>query len=160
VKKVPHVGIEYAILLPILVLQIIVLPLAASWMMGVWTNDRMQAEIQEAANQVAGTIKQLYLALESSNISPNPPPTKPVVQMLNLPTTIESHAYYATSPRSGNYAILNLHFVLQGTGITANSLAIFGSSVHWNSSEFFSNSSSAYIKAWKCSNGTISLSFS
>jgi hypothetical protein len=157
VKKVPHVGIEYAILLPILILQIIVLPVAASWMMSVWTNDRMKGEIQEAANQVTSTIKQLYLALESSNVLST---SIPVVQTLNFPTTIESHLYYATGPSSGWVEILNLHFTLQGTGITTNSSVIFGSSVFWHSSKFFSNSSSACIKAWKYSNGTISLSFS
>jgi hypothetical protein len=154
----PNVGIEYAILLPILVLEIILLPLCASWMMSVWTNDRMKGEIQEAANQVSGTIKQLYLALESSSISPTPI-SNPVVQTLNSPTTIESYLYYATSPPSGWITTLNLHFILQGTGITANSTAIFGSSIYWHSSKFFSNSSSASIEAWKYSNGTISLSF-
>jgi hypothetical protein len=159
---VPHVGIEYAILLPILVLQIIVLPLSASWMMSVWTNDRMKGEIQDAANQVSSTVTQLYLALKSSNILPNPPPKQPVFQTLNLPTTIESHLYYATGSAqgSGNLTKVSLHFTLQGTEITANSSAIFGSSVRWQSSKFFSNSSSACIKAWKYSNGTISLSFS
>jgi len=152
---VSHVGIEYAILLPILVLQIIVLPLSVSWIMSVWTNDRMKSEIQEAANQVTNTIKQLYLALENSEILPT---SNPIIQTLGLPTTIESHLYYATGQQSGNSAI-NFHFTLQGTGITTNSSAIFGSSIHWQSSEFFSNSSSACIKAWKYSNNTISLSF-
>jgi hypothetical protein len=143
-------------MLPILILQIIVLPLSASWLMSVWTNDRMKSEIQEAANQVSSTIKQLYLALKSSNVLLT---SSPVVQTLNFPTTIESDLYYATGPqKSGLITILNLHFTLQGTGITANSSANFGSSVYWQSSKFFSNSSSACIKAWY-SNGTISLSF-
>jgi len=152
----PHVGIEYAIMLPILVLLIIALPLAAGWMMSVWTNDRMKGEIQEAANQVTSTIKQLYLALKSSNVLPT---SSPIVQTLNLPTTIESHPYYATSPKSGSIKVLNLRFTLQGTGITTNSSVIFGSSVNWRSSEFFSNSSSARIKAWKYSTNNITLSF-
>lgn len=153
-----HVGIEYAILLPILVLQIIVLPLSVSWMMSVWTHDRMKAEVQEAANQVTSTIKQLYLALKSSNVVLT---SSPVNQTLNLPTTIESHLYYATGPKSGNYTILNLRFTLQGTGITANSSVIFGSSVYWKYSTFFSNSSSARINFWwDNSIKKISLSFS
>jgi hypothetical protein len=158
VKKVPHVGIEYVILLPILVLQIILLPLSAGWIMSVWTNDRMKGEIQEAANQVSGTVTQLYLAMVSSNVLPTSL-SRPVVQTLNFPTTIESHPYYATGPPSGSIKILNLQFTLQGTGITANSYTNFGSSVLWQSSKFFSNSSSACIKAWKYSNGTIKLSF-
>jgi hypothetical protein len=109
---VSHVGIEYAILLPILVLQIIVLPLSVSWMMSVWTNDRMKSEIQEAANQVTSTIKQLYLVLRSSNVLPT---SSPIVQTLNLPTTIESHLYYTTATNSGPIKILNLQFTLQGT---------------------------------------------
>jgi hypothetical protein len=153
---VSHVGIEYAILLPILVLQIIVLPLSVSWMMSVWTNDRMKGEIQEAANQVTSSIKQLYLALKSSNVLPT---SSPIVQTLDLPTTIESHLYYATGPKSGSTKILNLQFTLQGTGITTNSTVNFGSSINWKSSKLFSNSSSACIKAWKYSTSNITLSF-
>jgi hypothetical protein len=155
---VPHVGIEYAIMLPILVLQVIVLPLSVSWMVSVWTNDRMKGEIQEAANQVSSTIKQLYLALKSPNVLPTIT-SSPIVQTLNFPTTLESHPYYATGPPSGWIKTLNLHFTLQGTGITADSSANFGSSVYWNSSTFRSDSSSTCIKAWKYSNGTIKLSF-
>lgn len=143
-------------MLPILILQIIILPLSASWLMSVWTNDRMKIEIQEAANQVSSTIKQLYLALKSSNVLP----TNSVIQTLNFPTTIESHLYYATASPSGLINILNLHFTLQGTGITANSSANFGSSVYWRSSKFFSNSSSARITAgYSSTYGTIWLSF-
>ena len=145
-----HVGIEYAILLPILVLQIIVLPLSASWMMSVWTNDRMKDELQEAASQVTNTIKQLYLALTGPNVVLT---STQVNQVLNLPTTIESHLYYATGPPSGNYTRLNLHFILQGTGISTNSSAIFGSKIHWDSSKFFSNSSSVSIEAGWSSSG-------
>jgi len=153
-----HVGIEYAILLPILIAQVILLPLCASWLMSVWTNDRMKGEIQAAANQVSGSITQLYLAVASPNVLPTSA-SSPVIQTLNFPTTIESHIYYATGPPSGNYTILNLHFTLQGTGIATSSSTNFGSSILWQSSKFFSNSSSACIKAWKYSNGTIKLSF-
>jgi uncharacterized MnhB-related membrane protein len=157
VKKVSHVGIEYAILLPILILQIIVLPFAASWMMSVWTNDRMKGEIQEAANQVSSAIKQLYLALKSPDVVLT---SSWVNQTFNLPTTIESHLYYAAGPPSGVIKVLGLHFTLQGTGITTNSSAIFGSSVYWQSSTFFSNSSSACIMArWSSSYGMIWLEF-
>jgi len=156
---VPHVGIEYAILLPILIVQVTVLPLSAGWLMGVWTNDRMKGEIQAAANQLSGTVTQLYLAMISPEILPTSV-SSPVVQTLNFPKTIESHTYYATGPSSGLITTLNLHFTLQGTGIAANSSTDFGSNVLWQSSKFFSNSSSACIKAWKYSNGTIKLSFS
>ena len=133
-----HVGVEYAILLPILILQIIVLPLSASWLMGVWTNDRLQGEIQEAASQVTSSIKQLYLAL----MNPNVVLTSGVNQTLNLPKVIESYMYYATGPQSGSYAILNLDFTLQGAGISTNSSVVFGSNVYWQSSEFSSSNSS------------------
>jgi hypothetical protein len=152
-----HVGIEYAILLPVLILQIIVLPLAAGWMMSVWTNDRMKQELQEASNQVTNTIKQLYLALTSPNIVIT---SSRVNQTLNLPTSIESHLYYATGPKSSLIKTLTLHFTLQGTGVTCTSSAIFGSNVYWQSSKFFSNSSSSYIAAgWNSSCSTIWLSF-
>jgi hypothetical protein len=119
----------------------------------------MKGEIQQAANQVSGTVTQLYLAMVSPNILPTSV-SSPVFQTLNFPKTIESHTYYATGPPSGSIRILNLRFTLQGTTITANASTNFGSSVLWQSSKFFSNSSSACIKAWKYSNGTIMLAFS
>jgi len=158
----PHVGMEYAILLPILILQVILLPVSASWIISVWTNDRMKSEIQGAANQVSSTIQQLYFSLNSENVLPTSS-SGPVVQTSNFPTTIESSPYYATgsmrASQSNSSRTLNLRFTLQGSGITVNSSVTFGPNVLWQSSNFFSNSPSACIEAWKYSNGTILFSF-
>ncbi len=152
---------EYAILLPILILQVLILPLSTSWIMSVWTNDRMKNEIQNAANQVSSTIQQLYFSLNSENVLSS---SSPVVQASNFPTTIESYPYYATGSmralQSSSSRTLNLRFTLHSSGITVNSSVTFGPNVSWNaSSNFFSNSPSACIKACKNSNGTISFSF-
>jgi hypothetical protein len=157
---VPHVGMEYAILIPILILQVILLPLSTGLIMSVWTNNRIKSEIQDAANQVSSTIQQLYFSLNREDVLST---SNPVVQASNFPTTIESSPYYGTgsmkaSP-SNSSRTLNLRFTLQGPGIAANSSVTFGPNVSWRSSTFFSNSSSACIKALKYSNRTIMFSF-
>lgn len=158
----PHVGMEYAILLPVLILQVLILPLSTSWIMSVWANDRMKSEIQDAANQVSSTIQQLYFSLNSADVLPTSS-SSPVVQTTNFPTTIESSPYYATgymrASQLNSSKTLTLRFTLQGSGIKVNSSVTFGPNVSWRSSTFFSNSSSACIKAWKYSNSTILFSF-
>lgn len=152
----PHVGMEYAIMIPILILQVIILPLSTGWIMAVWTNNRMQNELQDAANYVSSTVQQLYLSLNRTDVLPGH-----ITQAANVPSTIESHPYYATGAlrMASASEILSLHFTLQGTKITANSSVILGPNVSWQTSTFMSNSSTACIRVWKQINGTFRFSF-
>jgi hypothetical protein len=149
---------EYVIMLPMLILQIIILPLSTGWIMAIWTDNRTQNELQDAANHIGSTIQQLYLSLNRKDVLPSN-----ITQAAKVPTTIESYPYYATGAlRTANASkILNLHFVLQGKQITANSSVTMGPNVLWDiSSTFMSNSSAACIRVWKQTNGAFVFSFS
>lgn len=147
---------EYVIMIPMLILQVIILPLSTGWIMTIWTDNRMQNELQDAANHIGSTIQQLYLSLNREDVLPST-----ITQAANVPSNIESNAYYATgSMRTASTSkILNLHFTLQGTQITADSFVTLGPNVSWQSSTFMSNSSTACINVWKQTNGAFVFSF-
>jgi len=150
---VPHIAIEYAIMLPILIVQVLVLPLSTSWIMSLWVDSRMHLELQDVANHISSTIQQLYLSLNHENVLPGT-----VVYSLDVPVAIESYSYYATGTLravSGvnSSKILDLYFTLRNKGITANSSSTFGPNVSWKPSTFMSNSSAPYIRVQK--NSTI-----
>jgi hypothetical protein len=66
---VPHITIEHVILLPMLIAQILVFPLAANMMATTWRDTQREAELQNAADHLASTIQQLYLFINQKEIS-------------------------------------------------------------------------------------------
>jgi len=152
----PHVGMEYAIMVPVLIMQVVLLPLSTSWIMANWTNSRMQVELQDAADNVGSTIEQLYLSLNRNDVLPGT-----IRKSSNVPTTIESYIYSATGAlkTANSTKILNLFFTLQGTRTTANSSVTLGPNVAWQSSVFMSNSTTAFVKVQKASSGLLTFSF-
>lgn len=152
----PHVGMEYAIMIPILIMQVILMPLSAAWIISMWTDQRLQTELQDAANNVGSTVQQLYLSLNSEEVLPGT-----TSKMLNVPTTIESFLYYGNgSLRTVNTAkVLNLRFYMQGSGITANASVNLGPNVEWQSSVFRSNSTTASVQVQKSVTGLLTFSF-
>jgi len=151
-----HVGMEYVIMVPVLIIQVILLPLSTSWIMTNWTDSRMLVELQDAANTIGSTIEQMYLSLNRDDVLPGT-----ITKAFNVPTTIESHIYLATGAlRTANSTkILNLYFTLQGTAIKANSSVTLGPNVAWQSSTFRSNSTNACVRVLKAVNGLLTFSF-
>jgi hypothetical protein len=147
---------EYAIMVPVLIMQVVLLPLSTSWIMANWTNSRMQVELQDAADNVGSTIEQLYLSLNRNDVLPGT-----IRKSSNVPTTIESYIYSATGAlkTANSTKILNLFFTLQGTRTTANSSVTLGPNVAWQSSVFMSNSTTAFVKVQKASSGLLTFSF-
>ena len=143
-------------MIPVLILQVIILPLSTGWIMAIWTDNRMKNELQDAANHVGSTIQQLYLSLNRIDVLPST-----ITQATNVPSTIESYPFNATgSIRTVNMSrILDLHFALQGGKITADSFVTFGPNVSWQSSTFMSSSATACIRVLKQDDGAFVFSF-
>ena len=144
-------------MLPVLIMQVVLLPLSTSWIMSNWSNSRMQVELQDAANYVGSTVEQLYLSLNRNDTLPGT-----MTKLFDVPTMIESHIYFATgSLRSASSTkILNLYFALQGTSVRANSSVTLGPNVAWQSSTFKSNATNGFIRVVKASSGLLTFSFS
>lgn len=156
----PHVTIEHVILIPLLFIQIIVFPLAASIMTSNWADSLRDTALKNAANNLAGTIQQLYLSVDQEEILAGN-----VTQASTLPPTIESHLYTAvgslsTSADSNSSKILTLSLTLERFRNTATANAVLGPNVLWEEESVLqSNSPDASINVQKFANGTLLFSF-
>jgi hypothetical protein len=147
-------------MLPILILQIFLFPLTASWLMNIWVDSRRTLVLQEAASHLGSTIQQLYFSLNHETISAGTATYLP-----GLPPFIEDYNYIGSatlrkvSGSADSSKVLSITLTLAKTKITVTTLVILGSNVLWRPSVFISNSTSAIVSAEKLSNGTIRLYF-
>jgi hypothetical protein len=157
----PHVTIEYAIMVPVLISQIFLFPLATGWLMDIWVNSRRTLGLQEAVSYLGSAIQQVYFSLNHETISAGT-----VRQKSNVPPSIENYPYTGTAtlktvldPALNSSKVLALTLKLGTIGTTVTSSVILGQNVLWQNSTFMSNSTNACIMAQKYANGTICLSF-
>lgn len=156
----PNITIEYVIMVPILILQIFLFPLTASWLMNIWVDSRQTLALKEAASHLGSTIQQLYFSLNHQAI------TGQITQKSNVPSLIENSPYTGNATLRtvlgsmlNSSKILDITVKLESVGISATASVILGQNVLWQESTFISNSVNAGIMAEKLSNGTIRLSF-
>jgi hypothetical protein len=152
----PHVSMEYAIMVPILLVQVILIPLATGWMIDVWVVRRRETALQDVASHIGTTIQQLYFSLNREEVAAGT-----VTQSPNIPPFIESFPYIitVTKKKVENSTLLDLYLDLIGTSTTATTRVTLGPNVLWQQSTFVSNSTSACIVIEKFSNGTLDFSF-
>ena len=156
----PQVTIEYMIMVPILILQIFLFPIAAATIMGAWSNSRMTLELQEVSGHLGSSMQQLYYTMNHASIS-----SGSLTAKLTVPTTItdgnNGYNYMITLSNATNLnssvKVMNLTLSLIGTSGKASTLVTLGQNAVWNNSAFKSNNISL-INATKSSD-TIFLSF-
>lgn len=149
----PSLVLEHVILIPLLIIQIMLFPLAASLMASNWIESRRQVALQGAADQLGSTIQQLYFSLNHTEILAGT-----ITQVSTLESAIESYPYKAVGSLSYpalNSSKLRLSLTLVGPGNTAESSVTLGHNVEWKESVFWSNSSKASINIQKFDNGTL-----
>ncbi len=154
----PHVSMEYAIMVPVLILQVILIPMAAGWMIDVWDVRRKETALQDVASHIGTTIQQLYFSLDRDEIA-----TGTTVCSPNVPPFIESIPYIITASNRTveSSTIIDLRLDLVGTGTAVTSRVTLGPNALWQDlprTPFLSNSTSACIIVEK-SNGTLCFSF-
>jgi hypothetical protein len=151
----PQITIEYMIMVPMLILQIFLFPMTASWIMNNWVDSRQTLALEETASHLGSSIQQVYSALNHDSIS-----TGTVRSSLAISPFIEGYAYTgnaslrAAEANSSQFLDLTLRFM--GGTIEATTSITLGSNVNWDAdSEFMSNSTNANLVAVKMSNDTI-----
>lgn len=156
-----QVTIEYMIMIPILITQIFLFPLTASWLMNIWVESRRTLALQDVASHLASTIQQLYFSLKHETMSAGTATYSP-----GLPLFIENNHYTGNAtlrtisdPAVNSSKALELTLRLASTKNTATTMVILGPNATWRESTFVSNSTNAYVGADKFSNGTICLYF-
>ena len=156
----PHITIEYVIMLPVLVLQIFLFPLTAGWLMNIWVDSRRTLALQESTSHLGSTMQQIYFSLNHATISAGT-----AMQKSEVPPFIENYPYTgnailrAVSDQPNSSKVLELTLKLKIVGTTVTTSVTLGQNVVWQESTFISNSTNACIRAEKFTNGTISLSF-
>ena len=148
------------LLIPLLILQIILLPYAASAMMSYWTTSSETIALQDAASHLGSSIQQFYLFINNPSLS-----STTVSNNLGVPAYINGNTFLgkaSLTPVSGSEQVLNLSLSLTGSSISAYSIVDLGQNAQWKptSTTFTSNSPNACVNAQKYSNGTILLYFS
>jgi hypothetical protein len=157
--QMPHVTIEYMIMIPVMILQIFLFPVVASTLMNIWVDQRRTLSLQDVTSHLGSTIQQLYFSLNHNTI-----PSGMVTYSPGLPPFIENDYYFGsatqlTASTSNSTVVLELTVKLAGTPDSATTTVVLGSNAIWNhSSIFVSNSTYACVIGDK-SNGTISLWF-
>jgi hypothetical protein len=144
-------------MVPVLLMQVLLIPMATVWMIDVWIDQRKETALQDVASHLGSTIQQLYLSLNREEAGAGT-----VTQASNAPQFIESIPYEvdASDRRVENSTIIDLHLALVGTSITATTHVTLGSNALLGPQRtFMSNSTSACIMVEKFSNGTLSFSF-
>jgi len=154
---VPHVTIEYVILIPLLFTQVIVFPFVASTITSNWQNSQRNIELQDAADHLASTIQQLYLTINRDEIL-----VGTITQESTVPVTVASYPYTATGsliiPSAENSTrILKVTLTLDDVDNTATAAAVLGPNVQWTESTLRSTATSASINVNKFSNSTHTL---
>jgi hypothetical protein len=159
---VPHITIEYVIMLPLLILQIILFPLAAGWLMNIWVDSRRTLALQEAASNLGSNMQQIYFTLNHYTI----PVGTAITQKSNVPPLIEDYPYTGTatlqivsSTSLNSSKVLKITLRLKTLGTSVTTSVILGQNVQWSASTFISNSTNAGVRATKLQNGTVNLSF-
>ena len=144
------------IMIPMLIIQIFLFPLTASWIMNTWVDSRRKLALQSIADHLASTMEQLYSSLNHASI-----PTGQDSYSPGLPPFIEQYSYFATGtlrPVSGggpNYAeIIDLQVSMTGTKNSVSTAVVLGPNLVWQPSIFLSNSTHASVSAAKTMNGT------
>ena len=105
-----HIAIEYIILIPMLILQIFLLPYAASVFMNYWSTSSETLALHDASSHISSSIQQLYFFLNNPSVS-----TGTVTNNLGIPPYIENHAYIGNATLllisgSGSAQVLKLSF--------------------------------------------------
>ncbi len=154
-----NITIEYMILIPILILQIFLLPYATGIFMSYWTTSSDTLALNNACTHISASIGQLYLFLNNPSVS-----SGTVTNNLGISTYIGNYAYSGnatlnSSSGSGSGAVLELTLTLIGSSISTTAPVTLGNNVQWVNSTLVSNSNLNCVIGQKESNNTILLSF-
>lgn len=155
----PQITIEYMIMIPMMILQIFLFPLTATWIMTTWEDSRQTLALQEATSYVGSSVHQVYSTLNHDSIAAGA-----VTNKLDIPSFIEGYPYKGNASlrvSSANASqILDITLRFMGNTITTATMVTLGEKVLWDAdSEFMSNSTFASLVAEKMANGTILMYF-
>jgi hypothetical protein len=148
----PSITLEYMIMVPVLIVQIFIFPLAASVIMNAWTDSHMTIDLQATAGNIGSSIQQLYYTMNHESMS-----NGSMSITLDTPPLIEGYAYTTTLGHvehlDTSYQIMNVTLKLLGTKNQASTIVTLGQNVDWQENlSFLSGAQPIILNADKTSN--------
>ena len=135
-----HITIEYMIMIPVLIIQIFLFPIAASVIMNTWGDSNSTIQLQSTAGHVGSSIQQLYYTMNHGSMSDGS-----MKIVLDVPAIINGHAYTTTlshvTQLDTSYQIMNVTLKIIGTKVQTSTLVTLGQNVDWNENLAFNSTS-------------------
>ena len=153
-----HITIEYMIMIPVLIMQIFLFPIAASVIMNTWGDSTTTIQLQTTAGHMGSSIQQLYYTMNHGSMSDGS-----MKISLDVPPIINGRAYTTTLSHvthlDTSYQIMNVTLKIIGTKVQTSTLVTLGQNVNWNENlAFNSTSHNLSLIATKTAN-SISISY-
>ena len=153
-----HITIEYMIMIPVLIMQIFLFPIAASVIMNTWGDSTTTIQLQTTAGHMGSSIQQLYYTMNHGSMSDGS-----MKISLDVPPIINGHAYTTTLSHvthlDTSFQIMNVTLKIIGTKVQTSTLVTLGQNVVWNENlAFNSTSHNLSLIATKTAN-SISISY-
>ena len=153
-----HITIEYMIMIPVLIMQIFLFPIAASVIMNTWGDSTTTIQLQTTAGHMGSSIQQLYYTMNHGSMADGS-----MKITLDVPPIINGRAYTTTLSHvthlDSSYQIMNVTLKIIGTKVQTSTLVTLGQNVNWNENlAFNSTSHNLSLIATKTTN-SISISY-
>jgi hypothetical protein len=135
-----HITIEYMIMIPVLIMQIFLFPLAASVIINTWVDSNMTIQLQTTSGHMGSYIQQLYYTMNHGSISDGS-----MKITLDVPPIINGRAYTTTLSHvlhlDTSYQIMNVTLKIIGTKVQTSTLVTLGQNVDWHENLAFNSTS-------------------
>jgi hypothetical protein len=133
-----HITIEYMIMIPVLIMQIFLFPVAASVIMNTWGDSNMTIQLQTTAGHMGSSIQQLYYTMNHGSMSDGS-----MKITLDIPQIINGRAYTTTLTHATNldtsYQIMNVTLKIIGAKVQTSTLVTLGQNVNWTQNLAFNS---------------------
>ena len=113
----PQITIEYMIMIPLMIMQIFLFPLTASWIMNSWADSRQTLAIKEITSHVSSSLQQVYSALTHSSIAGSTVTIESKVPKFIEGTPYIGNATFYSGLSSNSSSSLEIIFMIIGTNI-------------------------------------------
>jgi hypothetical protein len=135
-----HITIEYMIMIPVLIMQIFLFPIAASVIMNTWGDSTTTIQLQTTAGHMGSSIQQLYYTMNHGSMSDGS-----MKITLDVPPIINGRAYTTTlnhvTHLDTSYQIMNVTLKIIGTQVQTSTLVTLGQNVNWTQNLAFNSTS-------------------
>ncbi len=135
-----HITIEYMIMIPVLIMQIFLFPIAASVIMNTWGDSNTTIQLQTTSGHMGSSIQQLYHTISHGSMSDGS-----MKITLDVPPIINGRAYTTTlshlTHSDTSYQIMNVTLNIIGSKVQSSTLITLGENVDWDENLAFNSTS-------------------